>query len=79
MLKCKRVLKDNNILIAPTFTHTGNTLSDRIKVVFMKKTLNDIAEHTLIGFAARMMLYFVGFYQKSACFINNLPKIKNFY
>ena len=32
----QRVLKDNGILIAPTFTHNGNTLSGRIKVFFMK-------------------------------------------
>ena len=32
----KRVLKDDGVLIAPTFTHAENSLRGRIKVYFMK-------------------------------------------
>ena len=32
----KRVLKDDGVLIAPTFTHAGNTLRGRIRLFFMK-------------------------------------------
>ena len=32
----KRVLKDNGTLIAPTFTHAGNSFSGRAKAFFMK-------------------------------------------
>lgn len=32
----RRVLKDNGILIAPTFTHANNSVSSKIKVFFMK-------------------------------------------
>ena len=32
----KRVLKDNGVLIAPTFTHAGNSFSGMVKAFFMK-------------------------------------------
>ena len=32
----KRVLKDEGVLIAPTFTHAGNSFSGRVKAFFMK-------------------------------------------
>ena len=32
----KRVLKDNGVLIAPTFTHAGNSFSGKVKAFFMK-------------------------------------------
>ena len=32
----KRILKDDGVLIAPTFTHVGNTFKGKIKVFFMK-------------------------------------------
>ena len=32
----KRVLKDDGVLIAPTFTHAGNSLSGKAKAFFMK-------------------------------------------
>ncbi len=32
----KRVLKDDGVLIAPTFTHAGNSFSGRAKAFFMK-------------------------------------------
>ena len=32
----RRVLKDDGVLIAPTFTHGNDTLRDRIKLFFMK-------------------------------------------
>ncbi len=32
----KRVLKDDGVLIAPTFTHAGNSFSGKIKAFFMK-------------------------------------------
>lgn len=36
LVEVKRVLKDNGVLIAPTFTHLGNSLRGRIKLSFMK-------------------------------------------
>lgn len=36
LAEIRRVLKDNGVLIAPTFTHDGNTLRGKIKVFFMK-------------------------------------------
>ena len=32
----KRVLKDDGVLIAPTFTNTGNSFSGKVKAFFMK-------------------------------------------
>ena len=32
----RRVLKDDGVLVAPTFTHAGNTLRGRIRLFFMK-------------------------------------------
>ena len=32
----KRVLKDDGVLIAPTFTNTGNSFSGKVKALFMK-------------------------------------------
>ena len=32
----KRVLKDDGVLIAPTFTHAGNSFSGKVKALFMK-------------------------------------------
>ena len=32
----KRVLKDDGVLIAPTFTHAGNSFSGRVRALFMK-------------------------------------------
>ena len=32
----KRVLKDDGVLIAPTFTHPGNSFSGKVKAFFMK-------------------------------------------
>ena len=32
----RRVLKDDGVLIAPTFTHAGNSFSGRVKAFFMK-------------------------------------------
>ena len=32
----KRVLKDGGVLIAPTFTHAGNSFSGKVKAFFMK-------------------------------------------
>lgn len=36
LAEIRRVLKDDGVLIAPTFTHAGNTLHGRIKAFFMK-------------------------------------------
>lgn len=36
LAEMQRVLKDDGVLIAPTFTHDGNTLRGKIKVFFMK-------------------------------------------
>ena len=33
----KRVLKDDGVLIAPTFTHAGNSFSGKVRAFFMKK------------------------------------------
>ena len=33
----KRVLKDDGTLIAPTFTHAGNSFSGKVKAFFMKR------------------------------------------
>ena len=32
----KRVLKDDGVLIAPTFTHAGNSFRGKVKAFFMK-------------------------------------------
>ena len=32
----KRVLKDDGVLIAPTFTHAGNSFSGKVRAFFMK-------------------------------------------
>ena len=34
----KRVLKDDGVLIAPTFTHAGNSFSGKVKAFFMRLT-----------------------------------------
>ena len=36
LAEIRRVLKDDGVLIAPTFTHGNDTLRDRIKLFFMK-------------------------------------------
>ena len=36
LAEIRRVLKDDGVLIAPTFTHGNGTLRDRIKLFFMK-------------------------------------------
>ena len=36
LAEIRRVLKEDGVLIAPTFTHAGNTLRGRIKAFFMK-------------------------------------------
>ena len=36
MQEIKRVLKDDGVLIAPTFTHAGNSFSGKVKAFFMK-------------------------------------------
>ncbi len=36
LAEAKRVLKNDGVLIAPTFTHAGNSLPGEIKVFFMK-------------------------------------------
>ena len=36
LAKIKRVLKDDGVLIAPTFTHAENSFSGRVKAFFMK-------------------------------------------
>ena len=36
LAEIRRVLKDNGVLIAPTFTHAGNSFSGRAKAFFMK-------------------------------------------
>ena len=33
----KRVLKDDGVLIAPTFTHAGNSFTGKVRVFFMKR------------------------------------------
>ena len=36
LVEIKRVLKDDGVLIAPTFTHAGNSFSGKAKAFFMK-------------------------------------------
>ena len=36
LAEIRRVLKDDGVLIAPTFTHAGNSFSGRAKAFFMK-------------------------------------------
>ena len=36
LIEIKRVLKDDGVLIAPTFTHAGNSFSGKVKAFFMK-------------------------------------------
>ena len=36
LAEIRRVLKDDGVLIAPTFTHGNSTLRDRLKLFFMK-------------------------------------------
>ena len=36
LAEIKRVLKDEGILIAPTFTHAGNSFPGKVKAFFMK-------------------------------------------
>ena len=36
LAEMRRVLKDGGVLIAPTFTHAGNTLRGKCKAFFMK-------------------------------------------
>ena len=45
LAEIRRVLKDDGVLVAPTFTHAGNTLRGRIRLFFMK----------LAGFPLRSM------------------------
>ena len=33
----KRVLNDDGVLIAPTFTHAGNSFSGKVRAFFMKR------------------------------------------
>ena len=36
LAEIRRVLKDDGVLIAPTFTHAGNSFSGKVKTFFMK-------------------------------------------
>lgn len=36
LAEIRRVLKDDGVLVVPTFTHAGNTLRGRIRLFFMK-------------------------------------------
>ena len=36
LAESRRVLKDDGVLIAPTFTHAGNSFSGKVKAYFMK-------------------------------------------
>ena len=36
LAEIKRVLRDDGVLIAPTFTHAGNSFSGKVKAFFMK-------------------------------------------
>ena len=36
LAEIRRVLKDNGVLIAPTFTHAGNSFSGKVRAFFMK-------------------------------------------
>ena len=38
LAEIRRVLKDGGVLIAPTFTHAGNSFSGKVKAFFMKLT-----------------------------------------
>ena len=37
LAEIRRVLKDDGMLIAPTFTHAGNSFSGKVKAFFMKR------------------------------------------
>jgi len=37
LAEIRRVLKDDGVLIAPTFTHAGNSFSDKVRAFFMKR------------------------------------------
>ena len=36
LIEIKRVLKDDGVLIAPTFTHVGNSFTGKVRAFFMK-------------------------------------------
>ena len=36
LAEIRRVLKDDGVLIAPTFTHAGNSFSGKVRAFFMK-------------------------------------------
>ena len=36
LAEIRRVLKDDGVLIAPTFTHAGNSFPGKVKAFFMK-------------------------------------------
>ena len=36
LAEIRRVLRDDGVLIAPTFTHAGNSFSGKVKAFFMK-------------------------------------------
>ena len=38
LAEIRRVLKDDGVLIAPTFTHAGNSFSGKVRAFFMKLT-----------------------------------------
>ena len=37
LAEIRRVLKDDGVLIAPTFTHAGNAFSGKVRAFFMKR------------------------------------------
>ena len=37
LLEIRRVLKDDGMLIAPTFTHAGNSFSGKVRAFFMRR------------------------------------------
>ena len=37
LAEIRRVLKDDGVLIAPTFTHAGNSFSGKVRAFFMKR------------------------------------------
>ena len=37
LAEIRRVMKDDGVLIAPTFTHAGNSFSGKVKAFFMKR------------------------------------------
>ena len=37
MQEIKRVMKDDGVLIAPTFTHAGSSFSGKVRAFFMKR------------------------------------------